>query len=74
MFRRSYHIMDSGEIIYMAKEYLTEEEFKHWCDNCFAHLRDDVTTIKANVAWLKWLVCGISLAVLVKLVLEYFGI
>jgi len=59
----------------MAKEEpLTQKEFQEFKDNHFDHLCIDVAGIKKDINWLKWLVCGTIMAVIVRLVLLFFSI
>jgi hypothetical protein len=58
----------------MAKEALSKEEFDDFKDNHFAHLCLDVTGIKKDVSWLKWLICGSFMAILIRIILLFFGI
>ena len=54
--------------------YLTKKEFDEFKNNDFAHLRNDVTGIKRDVNWIRWLLCTLWGAILVRVVLLFFGI
>ena len=54
--------------------YLTKKEFDNFKDNDFLHLCIDVSGVKKDVNWLKWLNVTVIGAVLVRLALTFFGI
>jgi hypothetical protein len=51
-----------------------EEKFDKFIENDFHHLCLDVTGMKKDIGWLKWLICGSLMAVIIRLVLLFFGI
>lgn len=55
-------------------EPLSKEEFSEWKTNHFDHLCLDVAGIKKDIGWLKWLMMGIALAILLGFLKIFLGI
>ena len=53
--------------------YVRMDDWQDFLKNDYDHLRKDVTEIKINMNWIKWLVRGITIASIVMLLKLFIG-